>query len=105
MCKYAISAIYLQKYKKYSEKSDYMDGFCLQGELNLPLFYMIEGYFEKPKSLMILMAVTLMNGKRPKTFICFSDETLPCLSHCFCSPIVGLYQQWTLVILHNLAPD
>ncbi len=27
MCKYAISAIYLQKYKKYSEKSDYMDGF------------------------------------------------------------------------------
>ncbi len=43
MCKYAISAIYLQKYKKYSEKSDYMDGFCLQGELNLPLFYMIEG--------------------------------------------------------------
>ena len=30
-----ISAIYLQKYKKYSEKSDYMDGFCLQGELDL----------------------------------------------------------------------
>ena len=56
-----------------------MDGFCLQGELNLPLFYMIEGYFEKPKSLMTLMAVTLMNGKRPKTFICFSDET-PSLS-------------------------
>ena len=39
-----------------------MDGFCLQGELNLPLFYMIEGYYEKPKSL---MTVTLMNGKRP----------------------------------------
>ena len=38
MCKYAISAIYLQKYKKYSEKSDYMDGFCLQGELDLTLF-------------------------------------------------------------------
>ena len=45
--------------KKYSEKSDYMVGFCLQSELNLPLFYMIEGYFEKPKSLM-----TLMTGKR-----------------------------------------
>ena len=29
-----------------------MDGFCLHGELNLPLSYMIEGYFEKPKSLM-----------------------------------------------------
>ena len=37
-----------------------MDGFCLQGELYLPLFYMIEGYFEKQKSLM-----TLMTGKRP----------------------------------------
>ena len=47
-----ISAIYLQKYKKYSEKSDYMDGFCLQSELNLTLFYMIEGYFDNLKSLM-----------------------------------------------------
>jgi Tfp pilus assembly major pilin PilA len=46
MCKYAISAIYLQKYKKYSEKSDYVDGFCLQSELNLTLFYMIEGHLE-----------------------------------------------------------
>ena len=55
MCKYAISAIYLQKYKKYSEKSDYMDGFCLQSELNLTLFYMIEGYFDNLKFLMTLM--------------------------------------------------
>ena len=31
-----------------------MDGFCLQGELDLTLFYKIEGYFEKPKSLMTL---------------------------------------------------
>ena len=52
MCKYAISAIYLQKYKKYSEKSDYMDGFCLQSELDLTLFYMIDGYFDNLKSLM-----------------------------------------------------
>ena len=37
-----------------------MDGFCLQGELDLTLFYKIEGYFEKPKSLMTLM--TLMTG-------------------------------------------
>ena len=37
-----IGTIYLQKYKKYSEK-DYMDGFCLQGELDLTLFYKIEG--------------------------------------------------------------
>ena len=73
------SAQYICKNTKKIQKSDYMDGFCLQGELNLPLFYMIEGYFEKPKSLMTLMAVTLMNGKRPKTFICFSDET-PSLS-------------------------
>ena len=32
-------------------------------------------------------------------------KLLPCLSHCFRSPIVGFYQQWTLVILHNLDPD
>ena len=57
-CANTPSAQYICKNtKKYSEKSDYMDGFCLQGELNLPLFYMIEGYFEKPKSL--------MTGKRP----------------------------------------
>ena len=73
------SAQYICKNTKNIQKSDYMDGFCLQGELNLPLFYMIEVYFEKPKALMTLMAVTLMNGKRPKTFICFSDET-PSLS-------------------------
>ena len=73
------SAQYICKNTKNIQKSDLMNEFCLQGELNLPLFYMIEGYFEKPKSLMTLMAVTLMNGKRPKTFICFSDET-PSLS-------------------------
>ena len=33
-----ISAIYLQKYKKNIQKSDFMDGFCLQGELDLTLF-------------------------------------------------------------------
>ncbi len=39
-----------------------MDGFCLQAELDLTLFYKIEGYFEKPKSLMTLMTLTLMTG-------------------------------------------
>ena len=42
-----------------------MDGFCLQGELDLTLFYKIEGYFDNPKSLMTLMTlmtVTLMTG-------------------------------------------
>ena len=29
-----------------------MDGFCLQGELDLTLFYKIEGYFDNQKSLM-----------------------------------------------------
>ena len=29
-----------------------MDGFCLQGELDLTLFYKIEGYFDNLKSLM-----------------------------------------------------
>ena len=37
-----------------------MDGFCLQGELDLTLFYKIEGYFDNLKSLMTLM--TLMTG-------------------------------------------
>ena len=32
-----IGAIYLQKYKK-NQKNDFMDGFCLQGELDLTLF-------------------------------------------------------------------
>ena len=32
-------------------------------------------------------------------------KLLPCLSHCFRSPIMGLYQQWTFVILHNLDSD
>ena len=57
-----ILAIYLQKYKKYSEKSDFMDGFCWQGELDLTLFYKIEGYFDNLKSLMTLMTLTLMTG-------------------------------------------
>ena len=36
-----------------------MDGFCLQGKLDLTLFYKIEGYFDNLKSL---MTVTLMTG-------------------------------------------
>lgn len=48
-----ISAIYLQKYKK-NQKNDFMDGFCLQGELDLTLFYKIEGNFDNLKSLMAL---------------------------------------------------
>ena len=32
-----------------------MDGFCWQGELDLTLFYKIEGYFDNLKSLMTLM--------------------------------------------------
>ena len=39
-----------------------MDGFCLQGKLDLTLFYKIEGYFDNLKSLMTLMTVTLMTG-------------------------------------------
>ena len=41
-----------------------MDGFCLQGELDLTLFYNIEGYFDNPKSLMTLMTVTFMTGNK-----------------------------------------
>ena len=32
-----------------------MDGFCWQGELDLTLFYKIEGYFDNLESLMALM--------------------------------------------------
>ena len=63
----SISAQYICKNTKNIQKSDYMDGFCLQGELDLTLFYKIEGYwgiFEKPKSLMTLMTVTLMTGNK-----------------------------------------
>ena len=35
-----------------------MDGFCWLGELDLTLFYTIEGYFDNLKSLMTLMTVT-----------------------------------------------
>ena len=63
----SISAQYICKNTKNIQKSDYMDGFCLQGELDLTLFYKIEGYwgiFEKPKSLMTLMTMTLMTGNK-----------------------------------------
>ena len=40
------------KIQKNIQKSDFMNGFCLQGELDLTLFYKIEGYFDNLKSLM-----------------------------------------------------
>ena len=40
------------KIQKNIQKVDYMDGFCWQGELDLTLFYKIEGYFDNQKSLM-----------------------------------------------------
>ena len=55
---------YICKNTKNIQKSDFMDGFCWQGELDLTLFYKIEGYFDNLKSLMTLMAVTLMTGFR-----------------------------------------
>ena len=39
-----------------------MDGFCWQGELDLTLFYKIEGYFDNLKSLMTLMTMTGIFG-------------------------------------------
>ena len=58
----SISAQYICKNTKNIQKSDFMDGFCLQGKLDLTLFYKIEGYFDNLKSLMTLMTVTLMTG-------------------------------------------
>ena len=46
-----------------------MDGFCLQGELDLTLFYKIEGYFDNLRFLMTLMTVTLMTGIPGRTKI------------------------------------
>ena len=43
---------YICKNTKNIQKSDYMDGFCWQGELDLTLFYKIEGYFDNLQSLM-----------------------------------------------------
>ena len=53
---------YICKNTKNIQKSDFMDGFCLQGELYLTLFYKIEGCFDNLKFLMTLMTVTLMTG-------------------------------------------
>ncbi len=49
---------YICKNTKNIQKSDFMDGFCWQGELDLTLFYKIEGYFDNQKSLMTLMTMT-----------------------------------------------
>ena len=46
------SAQYICKNTKNIQKSDFMNEFCLQGEHDLTLFYMIEGYFDNLKSLM-----------------------------------------------------
>ena len=62
MLKTHIDAIYICKNTKNIQKCEFMNEFCLQGELDLTLFYKIEGYFEKPKSLMTLMTLTLMTG-------------------------------------------
>ena len=43
---------YICKNTKNIQKSDFMDGFCLQGELDLTLFYKIAGNFDNQKSLM-----------------------------------------------------
>ena len=52
MLKPHVGAFYFCKNTKNIQKSDFMDGFCWQGELDLTLFYKIEGYFDNQKSLM-----------------------------------------------------
>ena len=54
-----VGAFYFCKNTKNIQKSDYMDEFCLQGELDLTLFYKIEGCFD---NLKFLMTVTLMTS-------------------------------------------
>ena len=52
MLKTHIDAIYICKNTKNIQKCEFMNEFCLQGELDLTLFYKIEGYFDNQKSLM-----------------------------------------------------
>ena len=54
---------------------------------------------------MTLMTVTLMTGKASKHLFIFLMKLLPCLSHCCRSYVMGFYQQWAFVVLHNLDPD
>jgi len=49
---YSLIRQYFCKNTKNIQKSDYMDGFCWQGEPDLTLFYEIEGYVDNLKSLM-----------------------------------------------------
>ena len=51
---YSLIRQYFCKNTKNIQKSDYMDGFCWQGEPDLTLFYKIEGYFDNLKSLMTM---------------------------------------------------
>ena len=51
---YSLNRQYFCKNTKNIQKSDYMDGFCWQGEPDLTLFYKIEGYFDNLKSLMTM---------------------------------------------------
>ena len=51
---YSLIRQYFCKNTKNIQKSDYMDGFCRQGEPDLTLFYEIEGYFDNLKSLMTM---------------------------------------------------
>ena len=66
-CANTPSAQYICKNTKNIQKSDFMDGFCLQGELDLTLFYKIEGYFDNLKSLMTENDRTLWGLKMIKT--------------------------------------
>ena len=59
---YSLNRQYFCKNTKNIQKVDDMDGFCLLVELDLTLFYKIEGYFDNQKSLMTLMTVTFMTG-------------------------------------------
>ena len=64
-CANTPSAQYICKNTKNIQKSDFMDGFCWQGKLDLTLFYEIEGYFDNLKSLM-----TLMTGEHQFLNVC-----------------------------------
>ena len=75
------------------------------GDAHLTLFLKLRNFLNNQKSLMTLMTVTLMTGKASKHSFVFLMKLLSCLSHCCRSHVMGFYQQWTFVVLHNLDPD
>ena len=56
-------------------------------------------------SVVAIAVMTLMTENGPKHSFVFLMKFLPYLSHCFRSYVMGFYQQWALVVLHDFDSD